>query len=92
MLSFLICVARLFVDAWGIWVLWDWFVQPLGAPPLSYVQAMGVDLFLGLVLMLGVTNMEKDEEARLALGGSKLFAVPVVVGVSWIVAKAGGVI
>lgn len=52
-LSYLMAFGHLFLRGLYLWLLWGWFVEPLGAPSVSLGVSLGLVLFLTL---LGRTN------------------------------------
>jgi hypothetical protein len=81
---------RTLSDAWAVWVLWGWFVRPLGAPHLGYVNAMGLDLLFGTMLALAMPRRqgEADDNADLLHTAGKLLIAPIAVGFGWLIQGA----
>ena len=70
------------VNGWGVSVLWNWFIQPLGAPGISIAQAFGV------VLLTRLTGYQPNPEHVQGRLLDRLVAravlVALVVGVAWV--------
>lgn len=47
-------------EAIVIWVLWGWFVVPLGAPSITVAHAGGLALLLGAMSRVAKTGYEGD--------------------------------
>lgn len=54
--AWLLQLPAMFVDAWLIQRGWQWFVVPLGAPPIRYWNAFGIDLLAGLLIVFPLAN------------------------------------
>ena len=82
--------ARTIADGWALWVLWGWFVVPLGVQQISLVHAMGLDLIVGFFFAcaaLKAPDTDNDEHLWFATG--KLIIAPMIVGIGWIIQAIG---
>lgn len=84
-MAWFLMVPKMALHAWGLWLMWAWFILPLGAPHLGYWHAMGLDAALALITMGAVTKVEEDANTRIGLMITKMVAVPIVVGLGWII-------
>lgn len=58
-------IARSFLGAFVLLKFWEWFIMsPLGAPKITYPQAYGLDMCIGLIMLTGLTQAtaKSDEE------------------------------
>jgi hypothetical protein len=76
--------------AWSLvtWKFWYWFILPIlpSLPAISYVQAMGVGLFIGLFKTYAVTIKDQyiDASKTIALF---LISPPLSLFMGWLVLK-----
>ena len=65
--SVMVVCAVVAFRAWVVAMLWNWFVQPLGAPALTTMHALGL-----LALWAGIKPVQTDVKASasLAFGNS----------------------
>lgn len=82
----------LFLDAYVFMRLWGWFVVPLGAVPLSYAHAMGLDLMFGLTVTLAtplkaevVAAKAIDDNDEIALALAKILGVGIALALGAII-------
>ena len=68
-------LARSFFDAFVLLCFWGWFVVPLGAPRINYVEAFGLDLTVCLIFLPSYmknpgaeTEEDGDKQVGFALG------------------------
>lgn len=59
--TLLTMIVRTPLDAWAVWLFWGWFAVPLGAPAITFWQAMGLDLFVSLLVLLSVQAPRRDD-------------------------------
>jgi hypothetical protein len=83
---FALGAVRIFVDGWALWQLWQWFVVPLGAPPIGYWHACGIDLMIGMVLAMSLPR-PPDEESGKTIGyaAAKVLIAPLTVGIGLLI-------
>lgn len=81
-------VIRAPLDAWAFWLLWGWFAVPLGAPSITFLQAVGLDLLIGLVFLCALMPTIKTEfltSDPTVWMLSKSVPILITVGIGWIV-------
>jgi hypothetical protein len=72
-------------EGWVLSTLWRWFLVPMGAPVISTVQAVGIDLCLtvpliGLFPMGQPTDTHEQKVAQLGLFWGRRLVVLMVLG------------
>lgn len=79
--ALLVCllVPFAFFNGWIVWLLWGWFVAPIGAAPLGYMHAVGVSVCVNFLAFYVVkpdptkTAMETIGDAYKAVISRSMF-------------------
>jgi hypothetical protein len=67
--------------------LWGWFIVPLGAAPISLINAVGISLVASFFKMgLSTIKVDDDGDAPLAAGIAKLVGMSLMLLILWGVA------
>lgn len=72
-------------NTWAVWLMYGWFVLPLGAPGLSFWHTLGLILLIGL--LRGGSGI-KDEGSL----GEKILKLVVRIVITLVIVLAGFVI
>ena len=78
-------------EGWIIWVLWGWFMVPLGIPVITFVHAVGISVLVGV--FTSNPKPKTDAEHRAYQDTNNLMYahfmwalnVTLLLGVGWIV-------
>jgi hypothetical protein len=69
---------------WALWCLWAWFVTPLGAPDLSFWNAVGLVILVSIFRYKG--NPKKDDRETDVIRAVGMIFTPVAAVVAgWVV-------
>lgn len=52
--------ALILVRSWVIWLMWGWFVVPLGVPAIGVVHALGLSALVGVLTHDGKDSDDAD--------------------------------
>ncbi len=85
-LAFLFAAVLSAYQGWALSVLWAWFVQPLGAPHLGVIHAMGLMLIFAL-LTTGIKKAESPEKNKVAHSIGVLLAPVIAVLFGFIIKR-----
>lgn len=78
--GFLFAVSAVALRAVAVWLMWAWFVQPLGVPRIAYGQAVGLVLLINLLIHPGSlgTGFDMQSDTRVSIA-DMLFGPLVVI-------------
>lgn len=60
--ALVVLIAGVVSRAYAVWLLWGWFVVPLGVPPIGLAHAYGLHLFGSAVRSVGSADRQAAVE------------------------------
>ena len=79
--NIIVLIIALFIEGWGVMLMWGWFVAPtFGLPSLSLAQAIGIDLILSLI-----TARISSEDVSIVRKVGYLIGIILMIVTAWIV-------
>jgi hypothetical protein len=89
----LLAVPAMLLRAWALRILWGWFVVGyFSLPALTYVEAMGLAIVVGMFKSTHVNKTQEGETAHWGAALIDMFSGPLLaVGTGWLVRYFGGV-
>ncbi len=79
--NIIVLIIALFIEGWGVMLMWGWFVAPtFGLPSLGLAQAIGIDLILSLI-----TARISSEDVSIVRKVGYLIGIILMIVTAWIV-------
>jgi hypothetical protein len=92
LVALVISPALYVLNGWALSILWEWFIVPIGLPPVSVPMAVGIAIVVGFLTKQTETKhcvdtRTKDEKITDAIASIvAMIAYPLVaLGIGWIV-------
>ena len=76
-------VASIAINGFVLERLWEWFVVPLGAPPITFVHALGIAILFGAFGLTKAPNVDK-EKASWGKATTSILTPLMLLGLGWI--------
>lgn len=85
LLLFFVALPFSLLEAWGLWLTYGWFLQPLGLPELSYWHLFGITIFVD-ILALGYRRKDDRKPKEVVQAAfTKAGVILLLVGAAYIV-------
>lgn len=76
-----VVIPMILINSYTFWCLWGWFLQPLGLPAISFLQAMGIGMCVGYFRDPNAAT-EGSKNKKLALILCRPF---LVLAIAWVI-------